>query len=379
MGKAERRNACLAGLVQGGVIRAGLLVALGLVIAGCGGSAGTTSTQPESGVAASSERGDGGLDKQTAESGSPGESPEVEAGEYGPSAPSDSVPPRPPVSPGPSDPPGESPTSGSFSALTYNVAGLPDSLSGSNPEINTALIGPRLNEFDLVLVQESWLTPIPNPNAPLRTYHEELLATSTLPFQSESLPSPLGSDPTRPEALLSDGLNRFSNLAFAPPIRRRWTNCGPASADCLSLKGFSMARTTLAPGIEIDVYNLHMDAGSADFAIRAENVDELATFIEENSSGNAVIVGGDFNLHIDEEPDGSQFADLLARGELTDVCTELACDEPTRIDKFLYRSIPGLTLAPTTWSNLTSDFLRSDGLRLSDHDPVLANFDWSTE
>jgi hypothetical protein len=43
--------------------------------------------------------------------------------------------------------------------------------------------------------------------------------------------------------------------------RQRWENCHDSAADCLSLKGFSFARTTLPSGATVDVYNLHMEAG----------------------------------------------------------------------------------------------------------------------
>jgi endonuclease/exonuclease/phosphatase family metal-dependent hydrolase len=270
------------------------------------------------------------------------------------------------------------PAEGTINALTYNVAGLPDALSGSNPEVNTELIAPKLNAFDLVLLQESWRTPDPNPLAPLRTYHEVLEAGSTLPYRSEPLPAPNGSDPLRPSALLSDGLNRFAVDQFGDVQRHRWTNCGDASADCLALKGFSVARHTLAEGVVIDVYNLHMEAGGVDSALRGENVDQLAGFIEVISAGHAVIVGGDFNLHLDRTPDNEQFAELLTRTGLTDVCTELGCDEPNRIDKFLYRSSDSIEITPQSWANLTVDFLRADGERLSDHDPVRVEFAWRT-
>ena len=46
--------------------------------------------------------------------------------------------------------------SGSFTALSYNVAGLPELISGSEPQTNSPLISPLLNAYDLVLVQESW-------------------------------------------------------------------------------------------------------------------------------------------------------------------------------------------------------------------------------
>ena len=41
------------------------------------------------------------------------------------------------------------PAQGEFVALTYNIAGLPDVISGSNPEVNIPLISPLLNAYDL--------------------------------------------------------------------------------------------------------------------------------------------------------------------------------------------------------------------------------------
>jgi len=253
--------------------------------------------------------------------------------------------------------------------LTYNVAGLPDALSGSEPLTNTPLIGPLLNAYDVVLVQESWLTP-DGVDEGSQTYHQILLDLASHQYESESLAAPLGSDPDRPSALLSDGLNRFSDYPFTSVERQRWLTCGIASADCLSLKGFSMATTTFAEGIEVDVYNLHLDAGREDFGIRAENVAELTAHILENSAGRAVIVGGDFNLHLDRDPDADQFASLLADAGLTDVCTELGCDQPNRIDKVLYRSGDGVTISALEWRNDSAIFTRDDGEPLSDHDPV---------
>jgi hypothetical protein len=258
--------------------------------------------------------------------------------------------------------------------LIYNVAGLPDALSGSEPATNTPLIGPLLNDYDLVLVQESWLTP-QNAAVGQETYHEILLDLADFDHQSESLAAPQGINADRPSALLSDGLNRFGHDPFTPVERQRWLTCGIASADCFSLKGFSVATTTFADGIEVDIYNLHLDAGREDFGIREENVAELTFHILENSEGRAVIVGGDFNLHLDRDPDADQFAGLLADAGLTDACTELACEEPNRIDKVIYRSGDGVTIAALEWNNEAPTFTRDDGEPLSDHDPVLVRFE----
>lgn len=267
--------------------------------------------------------------------------------------------------------------SGSINALTYNVAGLPQGLSGSDPEFNTPLIAPLLNDFDLVLMQESWETPDPNPT-PFRTYHEILEAGSTLAYKSNPLPAPLGSDPERPSAQLSDGLNQFSEFEFDPEIAHvRWVECGDDASDCLATKGFTRSVLTVADGIEVDVYNLHMEAGDEDAALRTDDVKALADYINKHSADRAVIVGGDFNLHIEQEPDAKQFSDLLSTAELSDACTTLKCPEPNRIDKFLFRSSDALNIEPTGWK-IPDGFTTEAGEDLSDHLPVQVDFDWST-
>ncbi|HEY8514758.1 MAG TPA: hypothetical protein VIS07_04490 [Candidatus Binatia bacterium] len=269
--------------------------------------------------------------------------------------------------------------SGEFLALTYNVAGLPQGISGSNPATNTPLISPLLNGYDLVLVQESWQTPDPNPLAPLRVYHELLVADARHPYKSISATHPLGTDPTRPSALLGDGLNRMSRFPFEPVTRVRWNGCHNSAADCLALKGFSFARTTVAPGVEIDVYNLHMEAGGdpEDDVLRDQGVSQLRDFINTMSVGRAVIVGGDFNLHTNTEPDRSQYERLLAETGLIDACAAVGCPTPGRIDKFAFRSGDDVTLSALSHRFETDVFVGPMGEPLSDHDALAVRFAWS--
>jgi hypothetical protein len=89
-----------------------------------------------------------------------------------------------------------------------------------------------------------------------------------------------------------------------------------------------------------------------------------------------VIVGGDFNLHTDEEPDATQYQRLLDEAGLTDVCASLACPEPARIDKFAFRSAAGVTLTPLSWRFETDVFVREDLEPLSDHDALAVRFGW---
>jgi len=136
--------------------------------------------------------------------------------------------------------------SGEFTLLTYNVAGLPEGISSSHPEEYIPLISPMLNAFELVLVQEDFV------------YHEQLAAEVDHPHHTPSLYDSLDDFP------LGDGLNRFSLFPMGRVHRLQWPGCSgelDCSSDCLASKGFSLARTELAGGLSVDVYNLHGEAG----------------------------------------------------------------------------------------------------------------------
>lgn len=267
---------------------------------------------------------------------------------------------------------------GSFRALTYNVAGLPQGLSGSNPVRNMPFIAPLLNDYDLVLVQESWRTPDPNPLRPLRVYHEILEAASLHPYRSEPLPLPLNGDPERPTAIVSDGLNHFSDFPFGNVYRQRWQDCDNSAADCLSLKGFSFARTELAPGVCVDVYNLHGEAGSTDndLDLKDDNTEALLAAIDEFSAGRAVIIGGDFNMRLVRERDAANLGRLVDEAGMTDACIAVGVYDEQEIDKFFFRSSDAVAITPRSCVFETEKFVTPDGQPLSDHEPLAVEFSW---
>jgi hypothetical protein len=278
-------------------------------------------------------------------------------------------------------------TSGEFLALTYNVAGLPEALTGSpNPLVRMPLISPLLNDYDLVLVQEDWLTPDPNPLAPTRVYHELLDDSVTHPYQSIPMPVPLGSDPTRSTALVSDGLNEFSRIFFNPARVEhvRWTECyGDAqtgAGDCLATKGFTLTVHSFARGITVDVYNLHGEAGrtTEDLRLMQQGFEtELSAYVNAHSAGHAIILGGDTNLHTDRSPDGAIWQAFKTATGLVDVCDTIACGaDSDQIDKFAYRSSTELAIEPLSHVFDRAKFSYSGGA-LSDHDALAVRFRWS--
>ena len=271
-----------------------------------------------------------------------------------------------------------------FTVLSYNVAGLPEGISSSHPKVNHPLISPLLNAYDIVAVQEDF------------AYDPLLRADLGFPYQSVK-------DDTAGEAgeqlgfAYGDGLNTFSKTPFTDFTRVTWEECFGLftnASDCLTPKGLSYERHEFAPGVFLDVYNWHADAGGAaeDQAARRSNTRQLYTAIADFSAGNAVIVLGDTNNRYTR--DGDVMPEMLAAASLTDVWIELSrggvipaigaslgdCADETganceHIDKILYRGSASLVLEALEY-DVPSHFVDAMGEPLSDHDPVFARFGW---
>ncbi|MFE6939288.1 jacalin-like lectin [Streptomyces chartreusis] len=265
--------------------------------------------------------------------------------------------------------------SGSFNVLTYNIAGLPLGLGDSDPETNTPLIGQRLGPYDIVNVQEDF------------NYHASLYANDTHPYRTA----------TSGGAAFGDGLNTLSDHPFEDFERVRWNDC--TGTNCLTPKGFTLARVRLAEGVFVDLYNVHTNADSDDAALAARraNVEQLSDFIQANSAGNAVIVMGDTNTRYTRT--GDNIRTLVAENGLTDAWVQLVkggtppaaggdallCDATAPandcevVDKVLYRGSELLSLNATGYNDDWAKFLREDGKHLSDHFPHTVDFSYTLD
>lgn len=281
--------------------------------------------------------------------------------------------------------------SGEVFALTYNVAGLPQGLSSSDPTRFMPLIAPRLVPFDLVVTQEDFATPVPNP-LPVGFFHEVLLAGTDFEYTPTPATPPVGTNPARPSALVADGLNYFSRYPVGEVTRVAWDGCfGGAdtkdggAADCLSMKGFAVAEISFAPGVDVLVVDLHGEAGGTaeDDRLSAADYEQLAAWLNANAAGRPVLLGGDTNLHTDRPEDGATWARFLTATGLTDVCDTVTCDDPDQIDKWAVRSGGGVTLEPLVRTVETERFAVPDGDpgpndgQLSDHPAVSLRFRWT--
>ncbi|BBC32004.1 Endonuclease [Streptomyces graminofaciens] len=263
--------------------------------------------------------------------------------------------------------------SGTFNVLTYNVAGLPEGLSSGHPATNTPLISPRLGAYDIVNVQEDF------------NYHAALYAGDNHAYRTATS----GGVP------FGDGLNTLSDYAFEDFERVKWNRC--TGTNCLTPKGFSLARVRLAEGVFVDLYNVHTNADDSDDALAARraNVEQLSDFVQANSAGNAVIVMGDTNTRYTRS--GDNIRTLADENGLTDAWVQLirGGSAPTQgadalvcptsappntcevVDKVLYRGSDLVRLSATRYNNEWAKFLDSASGNLSDHFPHTVDFSWT--
>jgi hypothetical protein len=261
-----------------------------------------------------------------------------------------------------------------------DVAGLPvvhEPPTTLTMEAAANAIGSRLGPYSIAGMQEDF------------NYHAYIYATDTHPYRTA----------TSGPAGIGDGLNTVSNYPFEDFTRVTWSSCYPDNGDCLTPKGFSFMRMELATGVYVDFINLHTNAGtsSGDETARENEWAQLTSWIAANvPAGDALIVAGDTNSRYTRTLDDLQ--SFVAGNGLTDawmqlelggtapaagspdlVCNEAAITNTFEVtNKVLYRSSRWVTLRPTYYNNEHAKFLDSSGLMLSDMDPILTDFSWTS-
>lgn len=95
------------------------------------------------------------------------------------------------------------------------------------------------------------------------------------------------------------GLNTLSLYPFSDLKRIAWATCWIGDGDCLSPKGFASMHVNTAPGVTINLYNLHGKAGDGerDALARRLGFQQLRTYLNAESTGQPVILFGVTNCH----------------------------------------------------------------------------------
>jgi endonuclease/exonuclease/phosphatase family metal-dependent hydrolase len=265
--------------------------------------------------------------------------------------------------------------SGSFSAITYNIAGLPEFISSAETRraVSIAEIGDRLNSYDIAHVQEDF------------NYHKNLCQERNKhDYRTE----------TKGAVPFGDGLNTLSKYPIHRLKRIQWNDC--TGADCLTPKGFTYSQIQVSQDVFIDFYNVHANAYNHANATktRCKNIVQLSQYIDSHSKNNAVVVMGDLNGHYSFSKDNIHY--LLKNNGLSDAWVflqkqnempgfidmlpasnilDLAAGSET-IDKILYRSSNDVLLEPENYKLENESFRNQNGISLSDHHPVSVSFQW---
>ncbi len=261
-----------------------------------------------------------------------------------------------------------------FTVLTYNIAGLLEPFSSSNPSEYTPIISGLINAYDVVQVQEDF------------NYHAALYDTDNEHTYRTSTSGGMG---------IGDGLNTLSYYPFTDFTREEWDDC--SGTDCLTPKGLTWMKLRMQEGVYIDLYNLHTNAGvdDDDLEARQANVIQFVEFVEEHSEGNAFIITGDFNCRYTRSGDNIRLVsseldatdtwiELIMDGYVPEkgsdaiVCeddsvilTDFTCEV---VDKIFYHSNNYIQLSATEFTYEDATFRNDDGEALSDHRPLMTRF-----
>jgi endonuclease/exonuclease/phosphatase family metal-dependent hydrolase len=251
---------------------------------------------------------------------------------------------------------------GRLRVLTYNVHGLPSIVTGDDTLARQRAIRPLLEPFDVVGLQEDFMDD----------GHALLTDEATHPARARFADILEGRVYGAGLAVLS----RFRLASVETELYGTFHGLLDAGSDGMASKGFQMARLELAPGVELDVYDSHLDAGRSegDETARAAQVEQLVASMRGRSADRAVLFLGDTNLGGRSARDQATLTSWLQRTGLTCACQKTPCCG--RIDRILVRGGAGVELKVEAWG-VAPGFTDAQGAPLSDHEPLEATLAWS--
>ncbi|MBQ6420149.1 MAG: hypothetical protein IJK02_03665 [Clostridia bacterium] len=278
--------------------------------------------------------------------------------------------------------------SGSFTALCFNVAGLPSFgyLTGGETTsvvANQGTIGRfvEAGQYDIFATQEDF------------GYHDNLVSfLKSYPYQTQHH----GGVP------YGDGTNIFTrNMPMYNETHTVWDQLygiADDGADQFSQKGITYCCIEVQPGIYIDFYDIHADAygDEGSVAARRDNFRQLAEMINARTIDRPVIVTGDFNAFLFNDSsalketlvDGAGLKDAwveVCNGGNYDDCSAYLSEYGTSwtgkwgvwdsVERFMYKDGGGVTLECTAFEYI---WVKTDaGKDVSDHAAASAAFSYS--
>lgn len=238
--------------------------------------------------------------------------------------------------------------------VTYNVCALPDMITA---ERNLApvrermpKIGVRLQGYDIVALQEVFVTERSYLERKMRAYY---VARGT---DGGGMRAP------------GSGIYTFAHAPIPRVHFERWD--GLVIADAYSHKGFVAATVNIGDGLDIDVYNLHAQAGGFP-ELRKKNYEQMAEYMKRNSfgSGRPIVALGDFNCEIGE-PECKRLLEITGLKHVN--------PQPYGIDHIFYNENgSNWKISVVSFGTVFAD--KVDGRTLSDHDGFEAKLKFDRE
>ena len=189
-----------------------------------------------------------------------------------------------------------------FTLLSYNVHGLSALIAQDHPRMRMETIGPFLQDYPIVLIQEDF------------AYHRSLrrAVMPDLTFRGNESRFGFFSFFLKPLCgTCGSGLTAFvrENTMFVPIVHGYGSFGSICSgwirkkSDCWATKGFIWVKLLMKNGVEIAVYNLHLDAGTdkSDKKARKRQLHIVGDHIARHVPMQMpLIVAGDFNSNAEE-------------------------------------------------------------------------------
>lgn len=252
---------------------------------------------------------------------------------------------------------------GAFVVVSYNVHGLASAITGDDTNKRLKQIGPLLDGYEIVGLQEVFT----------QEGYDNLKAGFNHPVQ-HWFPD------TKEGKAAGSGLLLLSRFRAVEVKTEHYEFCHgtlTGAGDCFASKGFQMVRYELSPGVEVDVYNSHFEAGNGDEDrdARNKNLLKLRDTMLQWSKDRAIVFTGDTNLHEDREGDKKALDDWLKTVPLQDACEAVNCPKKGRIDRVLFRDGKTVTWKAISW-DIPSNFVDADKKALSDHEPIVVKLEW---
>lgn len=271
----------------------------------------------------------------------------------------------------------------SFTFLSYNVRGLPMGLSFPGERFPT--IGYLANQYDIILTQEMF-----GGEAKLAGQMRGKQAIAGVGLQGDpgkivlkvlALPFTFFVPDFWPP--FGDGLYTFvdddmiSDPAAIDVERVPYRACHgfiSSGADCFSRKALLRVRIQPQPGIEIDVYNTHLDSGGDEDSQNARwsQLKQLACVIDSQGTARPIIVAGDLNIGYARPGDQEILAAFRDHLGLIDSGAGPENPRWRERDYILYRHGNGTRLRVDQFGE-AKPFVQGD-YALSDHPALFAQF-----